>query len=113
MKILIVEPNQYPYMAEIENNLSAMQGVVEGLIECVAIEEGVDIVCNEEGKINGLPLNRSIENDIIAGTFFVVGYNDNGEHVSLTDEQFEKYSNMFHEPEQFVGMFVEEDLELD
>jgi len=30
----------------------------------------VVIICNEEGKINGMKLNRYIGHDIIAGPFF-------------------------------------------
>ena len=42
-------------------------------------KDQVAIVCNEEGKLNGLPLNRTIYDsegnyiDVIAGTFFMIG----------------------------------------
>lgn len=45
-----------------------MQKVVGGLIEIVELEYDVDLICNEEGKIYNLPMNRVIKNDIIAGT---------------------------------------------
>ena len=35
MKVLIVEPGQYPREAEIEKSLAAEQAIVGGLIECV------------------------------------------------------------------------------
>ena len=35
MKVLIVEPGQYPRKAEIEKSLAAEQAIVGGLIECV------------------------------------------------------------------------------
>ena len=101
MKAVVVKPGQPPYVTDMLAKLSAMQDVVEGQIECLMLEEGVDLICNEEGKLDGLPLNRRMGDDIIAGTFFVVGYNDEGEHISLTDEQAEKYMVAFAEPEQF------------
>ena len=58
----------------------------------------VSIICNEEGKILGLPLNRDIGHDIIAGTFIIAGNDDStGEFISLTNEQKEKYKNIFNE----------------
>ena len=64
---------------EVGTSLDAMQQTVGGSIEAYyPFEEQVCIVCNDEGKINGLPLNRAIRDedtneivDIIAGTFFI------------------------------------------
>ena len=63
---------------EIESSLEAMQRVVQGDIQAIyPFEEEVCMVCNEEGKIDGLPLNRALydENheiyDIIAGPAFI------------------------------------------
>lgn len=40
---------------EIPYTLEAMQGLVGGYIETVEIMDGIVIVCNEEGKLLGLP----------------------------------------------------------
>ena len=54
------------------------------------------IVCNEEGKIYGLPPNRDIGHDIIVGNFFLVGDDaEIGEDRSLTEEQIAKYTKYF------------------
>lgn len=70
IKVLIVEPGKEPREAEIENTLSAQQAVVGGMIEAIyPWDDPVGLICNEEGKLMGLPLNRSLEGyDIIAGT---------------------------------------------
>ena len=80
MRVLVVEPGKRPIVKEIETGLEPLQKAVGGLIEAVyPFEEPVAIVCNEEGKLLELPLNRALldENgsiyDIIAGTFLVVG----------------------------------------
>ncbi len=55
----------------------------------------------------GLPGNRSLGNDIIAGTFFVGGSNDDGEFVSLAEDKIQQYSDQFQKPEAFTQEQVE------
>ena len=98
INVLIVEPFELPYEKEIPNTLEAKQKIVGGHIECTCLldDDSVSIICNEEGKIRGLPLNRDIGHDIIAGTFIIVGDDyENGEFISLTDEQICKYKEKF------------------
>lgn len=107
IKVIIVEPMKEPYSTEIENTLEGLQKVVGGYIETVYLEDDVVLVCNEEGKLMGLSGNRSLENDIIAGTFIVVGSNDEGEFVSLTEDRIRQYSDRFQTPEVFTQEQVE------
>ena len=66
-------------------------------------------VWNEEGKLNGLPLNRARRDedndiyDIVAGTFLVVGLGES-EFASLTPALMEKYEKLFHSPEAFLNL---------
>lgn len=76
---------------EIGNGLEAEQEFVGGLIEVYCIGNHLDLVCNEEGKINGLELRVAhIEDDkimeVIAGDCFVCRHNDEGEFESIKDE---------------------------
>ena len=104
MKVVICEPGQYARIAEIEPTLKAEQEIVGGLIDCVYPwpNDMVGLVCNDEGKLNGLPLNRALEDyDVIAGTFFICGIS--GENFcSLTEEQTARYLQKFHDPEVFT-----------
>ena len=77
--------------------------MVGGLIECVyPWQDNACIVCNDEGKLEGLPLNRTLDDyDVIAGTFFVVGLTED-DFCSLTNEQVERYKAMFFKPQLFV-----------
>ena len=92
-----MEPYKLPYEKEIKNDLHTKQEIVEGYIEYAYLnnEDDVALICNEEGKYLGLPLNRDIGHDIIAGTFILVGDDGSGEDLSLTDEQIEKYKKRF------------------
>lgn len=95
IKVLIVEPKKEPYVKEIDNTLEEKQKIVGGLIEFVELEETVDLICNDEGKMNNLEMNRIITNDIICGTFIICGQKD-GDSISLTDEKIEKYKKYFN-----------------
>ena len=98
LRCLLVEPYRLPEVIEINNTLEDKQKIVGGYIECAYLpnDEDVVIICNEEGKINGLQLNRDIGHDIIAGPFLIVGDDyENGDFKSLTDEQIMKYKIKF------------------
>lgn len=103
MKVILVEPDTAARPVEIEKGIHAMQEIVGGFIEAIyPWEDSVALICNEEGKIDGLPLNRVLEDyDIIAGTFFICGIEEEG-FCSLTDQQMKEYQQKFQFPERFV-----------
>ena len=90
LKALLVRPNELPIEIEIEDKLESYQKLVGGYIETTYISNVDDVVliCNEEGKINGMNPNRDIGHDIIFGPFIVIGDDyDNAGFKSLTDKQ--------------------------
>ena len=108
IQVVLVEPGKLAQIAEIGTTLDAMQRTVSGSIEvCYPFEEQVCIVCNDEGKISGLPLNRAIRDedtheivDIVAGTFFICDCS--GESFgSLSKEQQKRYLEKYRFPERF------------
>ena len=103
IRILKIEPQKLPYEKKINNDLEGIQGEVEGLFECIYLDDNCILVCNEEGKLNGMELNRRVGNDIIAGPFFIAGDSCDGEFISLTDEQIEQYTNEFSKIQEFTG----------
>lgn len=108
IKVIMVEPMKEPYPVEIENTLEELQKAVGGYIETVYLEDSIVLVCNEEGKLIGLPGNRSFGNDIIAGTFIVAGSNDAGDFVSLTEDKIRQYSDRFQKPEALTPEQMED-----
>ena len=106
--VLVVEPERTPYVKEIDSGLKSLQTEVGGWIEAVyPFEEEVALICNEEGKLCGLPLNRALVNedgeiyDIITGTFLVVGLGAE-DFCSLSNEYIKKFSDRFKAPEKFA-----------
>lgn len=111
MRVVYVEPNRPAYEADIRNSLKALQKAVGGYIEVVYNDDDTIIICNEEGKLQGLPGNRHLDNgtSIIAGSFFIIG--DNGEEFrSLTDEETEKYVSKYSQPEEISDEEVQGDM---
>lgn len=85
----------------IENSLEAKQKFVGGLIQsiCIDAERRLDIVCNDEGKIMGLPMNRAWVMDgkvvdFIAGEAFICRHCED-EFCSVLEEDKEIILNMF------------------
>ncbi len=110
MKVLMVEPGKVPYETEIGDRLEAKQAAVGGHIEAVyPFEEQVALVCNEEGKNLGLPLNRALYDDdgriydIVAGKFFLVGLGEE-DFTDLPPELMEKFKEQFKHPEEFARL---------
>ena len=104
MRVVLVEPGKAARQVEIGEGLHAMQEIVGGPIQALyPWDDPVAVICNDEGKINRLPLNRVLEDyDIIAGTFFICGIQ--GENFSsLTKQQMQKYQQMFRCPEKFLN----------
>ena len=109
IKVIYCEAGHKARIAEVDNNLGAFQGLVGGWIEeYIPFDDDVAIVCNEEGKMMGLPLNRSITDesgrmlDIIAGDFFICYAPIESEKwLDLPPDLEKKYMDKFRFPEQF------------
>lgn len=98
IKVVILNPGQEPFAQEIEDTLESKQKLVGGYIEYVPLlgdrgKGGLELVCNEEGKIHGLEPNRTLVDeigrvyDVTCGTCFVTKTNEEtGEAVSLSDD---------------------------
>lgn len=84
---------------EINNNLKALQNEVGGYIEIPNFsrklsENNIDMIINEEGKINRLQPQLAIYQDnkivdVICGNVIFASANEDGKTIGLTDEQIE------------------------
>ena len=108
MNVLMVEPGKAPYETQIGDDLRSMQAAVDGYIQAVyPYKEPVALICNEDGKLNRLPLNRALRDadgdiyDIVAGNFFIVGLGQN-DFTDLPHELAEQFAEQFRQPEMFL-----------
>jgi hypothetical protein len=90
MKVLIKNIGENTKITDIENDLQSLQNLVGGYIEALPLTKDVLLICNEEGKLKGLPVNFNIvingKIESIVGNVFFVGKNDS-DFDSLTNEQ--------------------------
>ena len=108
INVLLCEAGKRARMVDMEDSLEAMQKLVGGLIEeYMPFEDDVALICNDEGKMLGLPMNRAIPGedgkimDVICGDFFICYAPIESERfLSLPPELEEKYKEKFYWPEQ-------------
>ena len=110
LTVLVVEPMKEPYVKEIDPGLHALQAEVGGDIAAsYPFDDPVGLVLNDEGKLIGLDLNRSLRDehgeiyDIVAGTFLVVGLGPES-FASLPPDMIQKYTEQFKRPELFASI---------
>lgn len=84
IRVIMCPANRAPYTCWIENSLSNMQRIVGGYIVTVNIAEDAVIVCNDEGRLIGLPENKSLPVRGFCGDCFICGA-DGEEFASLQE----------------------------
>lgn len=108
MTVIACHPGKTAQVIEIDGSLEGMQKFVGGYIEAVyPFSDPVAIVCNEEGKINRMALNRALYTedgrmyDIVAGSMLICGIGEES-FTSIQGELLDKYMEKFKHPEVFV-----------
>lgn len=96
-RVIVCVVGKEPEIREIEPGLEAMQEIVGGLIDRVSLDADVDAWVNDEGLLLKMPPNRILTDERgtrwpLFGNFFLIGLDRReGDSVSLTDEQIEKW----------------------
>ena len=105
--VVMLEPGKVARTAVIGSSLEDLQKAVGGCIEAFyPFEEEVCIVCNDEGKMNGMSPCRAVYGedgkmmDIIFGPCFICDCS--GENFgSLNQDQIKRYTEQFKNPERY------------
>lgn len=95
MKVIIKEVGKAPVIKDIENTLDTLKSLVGGYIEVVSMEDNIILICNEEGKMQGLPPNFSMGYDVIVGTAVFVSFDGKEDFTDLNDWQIEYLMGKF------------------
>ena len=121
LRVLVCRVGQEPVVEEVTPGFQSLQKIVGGYLEYICIEEGIDLWCNEEGRIMDLPLNRrfrarapSVDPGVsvtkmdenladpgqwgyheIHGDFFVASSDAEGSTTSLTEDDIRRFSKLF------------------
>jgi len=73
IKAIIKRADSKPYVTWISNTLENLQNLVDGYIETVTLAKDMVIICNEEGRLLGLPHNCNICGVDFVGDILFVG----------------------------------------
>lgn len=94
IKVVIKKVGRNPRVTIIEDDLKTSQRIVKGRIEIVPVANGIDMIVNEEGKMNGNKPNfyftQNGYTDLIFGDVLFTGVDyEEGTQISLTDGQIQ------------------------
>ena len=93
IKAIIKRPDEkYGHMTHVSDTLENLQRTVGGYIEVISPREDVIIICNEEGKLMGLPVNMKVDSDYLVGTIIVCGAD--GEEFADVPISFQEWKRM-------------------
>ena len=73
IRVIVKNPGEAPEEREVPNTLAALQALVGGYIEAVALARDAVILVNEEGKLRGLEPNVMLMGDVLVGPLVIVG----------------------------------------
>lgn len=73
ISVLIKDPGKKPRHVHIENSLKNLQVTVDGHIETMKLATDTVIICNEEGRLRGMPYCCTICGVDFVGTVVIAG----------------------------------------
>ena len=86
MRVIAKAPNEAPIILEMKNTLEELQDAVGGNIEIVSFASDACIICNEEGRLRGLPFNCRLLGIDFVGPILIVGV-DGDEFTNLYEPE--------------------------
>ena len=113
IKVVSVQVGKRAFVKEIDRGLKSLQNEVGGYIQAIyPFSDEVALICNDEAKLIGLPLNRALKldrtagneiYDIVAGDFLICYAPISSENFeSMPDDLLKKYLELFRYPERFL-----------
>lgn len=101
-KVIIKEPGKSPEVLEVNTiGLNFLQHKVDGLIDVVRMDNKIDMIINDEmlfieAEANFRYINKHGHVLDIFGTVVFASYDEEGNSVSLSDEQIQILFKMFN-----------------
>lgn len=90
MTAIYKAPGCAPEVIDIPNTLEALQEKVGGYIETVTFATDAAIICNEEGRLMGLPYNCNLLGVSFVGPILIVGV-DGEEFTGIPDDMLHMF----------------------
>ena len=95
IKVLYMEVGKEPKFIEVVDKLKNLQELVDGFIESVYLGENLVVICNEEGKLRDLDVNKFLFNidgrlvDVLCGNLFACRVDEEGNFADIQDEDID------------------------
>ena len=86
MKVIYKAPGCKPEIRDIPNELEELQAAVGGYIEVHTFATDCCVICNEEGRLMGLPHNFCFLGVMFVGPILIVGI-DGDEFTDLSPQR--------------------------
>lgn len=108
IKTLMVPPYTAPQIAYLPVSIEGFNRMVSigaaeiGVATSKKLENGIYILYYGSGYFTGLHANRRVNDEVIFGTFYVVGTDAESRPRSLSDEEILWYDARFGKPDAFT-----------
>ncbi len=91
MRVLLKRTEEPSKVIDIENTLEGWKKTIgtENNVDVVAFQHNIRLLCDDMGKINGLPFNFEIIGDFIVGDAFFAAFDGDEDMTDLNDEQID------------------------
>lgn len=88
MNVLMIDTKHRMYWDDVPNTLEALQQAVGGYIEVVPLTEQLCMICNEEGKLLGLPPVAAMpaRRDVLCGPLVICRTTPDGEFTDAEED---------------------------
>ena len=116
LRMLMIQPHRTPIVTFVREDIDDLQRAVSDHGEDSRIQytypfdDDCMVLGNDDAKCIGMEGNRRFGESIYAGPIFITRDNHNSGLCSLTDEQVQKYSEMFAEPQDISQDEVQADM---
>lgn len=89
LKAIVKEPGKEPEEFIVADDYKELKSIVGGHLESVTVEEGLVVLCDDEGRLNGKPYNCWFDGINFVGTIVVLGSKDeNFDHCPISLDEF-------------------------
>ena len=88
MRVIRIDTAHRIYWDDLPNTPEALQQAVGGYIEVVPLNEQLCVICNEEGKLLGLPpvATMPVRRDVLCGPLVICRTTQDGEFSDAQEE---------------------------
>ncbi|MGM9629363.1 DUF3846 domain-containing protein [Butyricicoccus sp.] len=94
IRAIYVRPGEQPKTEYLNGTEAQMEDLVDGRIASIGVDEGICVIHNAFSDRLNMQKNRSIYNETFYGPIIVVGFDEFGNIISLSDDNFHYYENL-------------------